>query len=193
MPDLAWMGWVFSGLGCLAVRAITGLFPSSAAACGLSRIDQGVVLFTLSIVQALVGLALSRFRWWMYRPGPILATGACGVGGMYLFSVSRTDAGFCLAAALFGIYSGTFFYYLVFHALVHPDKSSRHVAVNEATVGLTSFIGPLATGLVAKTYTLGTSYQVTAGLLLVAVLVQAALHARIARATTTHARECPNA
>jgi predicted MFS family arabinose efflux permease len=62
MPDLAWMGWVFSGLGCLAIRLVFGAFPSSAATFDLSKPEQGLTLFILSGVQAFVGLWLSGFR-----------------------------------------------------------------------------------------------------------------------------------
>ncbi len=177
MPDLAWMGWVFSGLGCLAARLVYGLYPSSAAALGISRIDQGLTLFVLSAAQAMVGLLLGRFHWWMYRPLPILATGACGVCGLVLFAASRSTASFYLAAGCFGVYSGAFFYYLVFHSLVHPEKSSRYVAVNEATVGLTSLLGPFVGGLIADRYAPRNSYLATAVILLAAVLTQGLLHA----------------
>lgn len=181
MPDLAWMGWVFSGLGCLAARMIFGLFPSSAAECGLLKPQQGLTLFILSAVQACFGLWLGRFYWWMYRPGPVFAAGLLGVGSMLLFSTARAPWMFYLAAAGFGVYSGMFFFYLVFHSLVHPDRSSRYISVNEATVGLMSLTGPFVGGLIADTYELRTSYLATAGMLALAIIVQAVVHARYQR------------
>jgi MFS family permease len=181
MPDLAWMGWVFSGLGCLSVRMINGVFPSSAAACHLSKLDQGLTLFILSAVQACFGLLLGYFRWWMYRPLPILATGAAGIAGLWLFSTAGSAPAFYAAAAVFGLYSGTFFFYLVFHSLVHPEKSARYVAINEVTVGLTSLAGPFLGGLVATNVAVRTPYLMAAVLVLAGVTAQSALHAAAAR------------
>jgi MFS family permease len=184
MPDLAWMGWVFSGLGCLAVRLMFGLFPSSAVAYQIPKFEQGLTLFVLSACQACFGLWLGRFFWWMYRPLPILMAGMLGVGSMVLFSVASAPWMFYLAAAGFGCYSGMFFFYLVFHSLVHPDRSARYVSVNEATVGLMSLTGPFVGGLIAARYTLRTSYLLTAALLLVAVATQAVIHAGYLRRQT---------
>ncbi|MBI4578183.1 MAG: MFS transporter [Planctomycetes bacterium] len=203
MPDLAWMGWVFSGLGCLAIRTIVGLFPSSGAEHAVPRLDQGLTLFILSAVQAVVGLGLARGRWWpltrdrtrgvqerrsrvgrqgwMYRPVPILLTGLCGVVGLCLFATARTPAAFQIAAACFGVYSGAFFYYLVFHSLVHPEKSSRYVGINETVVGLTSLAGPFLGGWIADAYALRTSYLLMAGMVLAAVGTQTMIHALLRR------------
>lgn len=177
MPDLAWMGWVFSGLGCIAVRMIYGLFPSSAAQFDLSRVSTGLTLFLLSGTQATVGLWLGRYRWWMYRPLPILGAGMIGVAGLVMFAVVDGPVGFAVAAVCFGGYCGTFFFYLVFHAIVHPERSSRYVSVNEATVGLTSLLGPFVGGLVADSSTLRTSYLLTAGMIFIAIAAQTLLHA----------------
>jgi MFS family permease len=177
MPDLAWMGWVFSGLGCLAIRLVFGLFPSSAETYHLPEFEQGLTLFVLSAVQAAVGLMLGRYHWWMYRPLPILLAGLIGIAGLCLFATAGSTLAFCLAAMCFGIYSGMFFFYLVFHSLVHPDRSARYVSVNEATVGLMSLAGPFLGGMVADNYALRTSYLLTAGMLAVAVGAQAIIHA----------------
>lgn len=183
LPDLAWMGWVFSGLGCLAARMMFGLFPSSAMDCGLPKVDQGLTLFILSAMQACVGLALGlgRFRGWMYRPTPILVSGLFGAAGLCLFAMARTSAAFYVAAACFGVYSGTFFYYFVYHSLVHPQRSGRYIAINEATVGLTSMVGPFIGGLIADRWTLGASYHVTAGIVIAAIALQTILHVGYAR------------
>lgn len=180
LPDLAWMGWLFSGIGCMAIRMITGLFPSSGVVFALPKDDQGFVLFVLSIAQAGVGLGLSRFRRWMYQPAPILVFGMFGVAGLYLFSTAHSTSSFALAAGCFGVYSGSFFYYLVFHSLAHPQRSGRYVSVNEAVVGLTSIAGPLLGGIVAERLALGTAYLLTAGVLVIAVSVQFTLHRAIA-------------
>jgi MFS family permease len=176
MPDLAWMAWVFGGLGCAIMALIRSLFPSSAAAFGISKPGQGTALLVLSTVQALVGLGLGRGRWWMYRPLPIILFGVCGMAGLGLFAVAGSTLSFCLAAACFGIYSGSFFFYFVFHSLVHPTRAARYVSVNEAIVGLTSIVGPFIGGALADHFGLAVPYLAALVALAVAVQVQAAIH-----------------
>ena len=180
-PDLAWMSWVFGGIGCIAVLMIRGLFASSGEEFAIPKFEQGIILGVLSGVQALVGLALGLGRWWMYRPLPILGFGLCGTAGMVVFALSKTTTGFIIAAVLFGIYSGSFFFYFVFHSLVHPERAAGYVSINEAVVGLTGIIGPLAGGLLADGFTLPTSYMAAAGLVLAGIVTQSMYHARLER------------
>ncbi len=178
MPDLAWMAWAFGGAGCVAVSVIRAAFPTSAFACGISKPEQGIILFILSASQALTGLALSRSRWWMYRPGPVLAFGAAGATGLAMIAFAERPWQFGLGAACFGVYSGSFFFYFVFHSLVHPSRSGAYVSINEAIVGLTSVIGPFAAGFLADHRGLNTPYWAALGLIASAIAVQAAIHGR---------------
>ena len=59
-PDLAWMAWVFGGIGCMTVAVLRSIFPSTAAAYHIPENQQGTVFFVFCAVQALTGLALSR-------------------------------------------------------------------------------------------------------------------------------------
>jgi len=176
MPDLAWMAWVFSGLGCAIVSLIRSVFPSSAAEYAISKPGQGTALMVLSAVQALVGLGLGRGRWWMYRPLPVILFALCGMAGLALFAVARDTLVFCLAGACFGIYSGAFFFYFVFHSLVHPTRAARYVSVNEAIVGLTSIAGPFIGGALGDRFSLSTPYLAALVVLAVAVQIQALIH-----------------
>jgi predicted MFS family arabinose efflux permease len=129
-------------------------------------------------VQALVGLGLGRGRWWMYRPGAILGFGLFGVVGLGLFAAARSPGVYFLGAALFGVYSGSFYYYFVFHSLVHPTRSAHYVSINEAVVGLTSVAGPFIGGAIADRCGIWTPYLASTGVLAVAIMVQAAFHRR---------------
>ncbi len=187
LPDLAWMSWVFGGTGCLVMAVIRSIFPSSGAAYAVSKVDQGRILFVLAAVQACVGLALSRGRRWMYNPVPILIFGTVGVAGLALFGIARTPAVFYAAAALVGIYSGSFYFYFVFHSLVHAHRSARYVSINEAVVGLMGIVGPLAAGHLADRYRLDTPYLTATALLAVAILVQTYIHHHQARRAVVRA------
>ncbi|HSW45285.1 MAG TPA: MFS transporter [Phycisphaerae bacterium] len=180
-PDLAWMAWLFGGIGCIATVIVRGIFPTSGAACDIPKSVQGEILAVFSGVQAVVGLLHSRGRRWMYRPWPILGFGLFGVAALILFAISRTPAGFMLGAACFGVYSGTFFFYFVFHSLVHPEHAGRYISINEAVVGLTGIIGPVLGGLLADTFSLSTPYLIAGGMVFVGICVQASIHARLER------------
>ena len=178
MPDLAWMGWLCGGIGALTFAMMRGVFPSSGSFFHLSRIEQGTVFFIGCGMQALTGLAMMRSRTWMYRPLPLAAFGALGAAGLALFALASRAPMFCLAAACYGVYSGAFFFYLVFHALVHPVKSARYVSFNESVVGATGIAGPLIGGILADRAGLPVPYALGAGLVLLAVATQVVVHGR---------------
>jgi MFS family permease len=178
MPDLAWMAWVFGGAGCLVMALIRSLFPSTGVACGIPKPTQGTTLLILSGTQALIGLIHSRSRTWMYRPLPVLAFGLFGVAGLALFTTAQTPLGFHFAAALFGVYSGSFYFYFVFHSLVHPTRAGRYVSINEAVVGVASLAGPFFGGYLADHRGPPSSYLAALGLTAATVAVQSLFHWR---------------
>jgi len=179
MPDLAWLGWLCAGVGSLVVAILRSYLPSSATIMGISRAEQGVLLALISGSQALTGLFHCRSRMWMYKALPVALFGACGVFALFVFSSSALFLPLALASILFGIYSGSFFFYLVFHSLVHPEHSTCYVAVNEGVVGLTNLIGPMLAGLLAAGFAVTTPYLVSALLVLAAVLFQTGVVLRL--------------
>lgn len=176
MPDLAWLGWVGSGLGIFVISIIRGLFPVSGPRLGFSEFHVGMILAVLSVVQALVGLACIRSRTWMYRPLPILLAGVVGCVGAALFGVTKSLSAQYLAAACYGVYSGMFFFYLVFHSLVHPARSARYVSINESVVGVASILGPILGGVVCDVFSPRESYLLGVLVVVVALVVQTRVH-----------------
>jgi MFS family permease len=179
MPDLAWLGWIGAGVGVIVISIIRGVFPSRAVT-GLHMADstQGTIFFLLSLTQALTGLALCLSRFWMYRPLAVAAFGLVGMAGTLCFGFGTTTPVLYLAAMLFGVYSGGFFFYLVFHALAHPVKSAHYVAINESVVGIGGIIGPVLGGLLADRFGFGVSCLSGVGLVAVVTLFQMAVHQR---------------
>ena len=178
MPDLAWMGWLCGGIGAFTFAMMRGVFPSSGSFFHLTRIEQGTVFFIGCGTQALAGLSLMRSRLWMYRPMPLAAFGTLGAAGLGLFAFATQAPVFYLAAACYGIYSGAFFFCIVFHALVHPVKSARYVSLNESVIGATGIAGPLVGGILADRAGLPIPYALGAGLVLLAAATQVAVHGR---------------
>jgi MFS family permease len=176
MPDLAWLGWLCAGAGCLTVAVLRSYLPSSATAAGIARADQGILLGLLSASQALTGLALCRSRTWMYKALPTALFACSGVAALFIFGCSTRFYPLVIAALLYGIYSGSFFFYLVFHGLVHPEKSTKYVGINETVVGFTAIIGPLLAGVLADGLALSAPYWASAFLVIVILVFQAAVH-----------------
>ncbi|MCK5845515.1 MAG: MFS transporter, partial [Victivallales bacterium] len=178
MPDLAWLGWVCSGVGCVTVAVLRSYLPSSATVAGISRGDQGILLFLISASQALTGLALCRSRTWMYEVVPTALFACCGVAALFVFGLSTSFYPLAAAALFYGIYSGSFFFYFVFHSLVHPEHSTKYIGINESVVGLTAIVGPLLAGFLADGVSVATPYLSSAGLVAVAMIFQAVVHAK---------------
>jgi len=176
MPDFAWLGWLCAGIGCLAFYMIFSLFPSTAKFYAIPKATQGTVIALVSGAQALTGLSLIRSRIWMYLVKPVFVFGLAGIVSLLLFGCSTRAWLFCLAAVCFGIYSGSFFFYFVFHSLVHPSRSSRYVSINETIVGICGIVGPLSGGLIADNFGVGAPYYFAAVLVTMAVCFKALVH-----------------
>lgn len=174
-PDLAWVGWLAGGMGSVSTALVRTLLPYRAAQLEIARADIGLVLAVVSYVLGFSALTLVRSRTWMYKPLPALLTGFAGAAGLLLFALGRDLGSFFLGALLFGVYSGAFFFYLVFHALVHPEKSTRYVAVNELVVGSAGIAGPVAGGLLAGAGGAGAPFFLCAAATLLVALLQAGI------------------
>lgn len=149
MPDLAWLGWIIAGCGTIAVCLVRTLIPYQGTLLDFSKAEIGIILAVVSYVQGITALCLLRGKRWMYRPVPILLAGTAGALALALFGLGGSPAWFYVGAVLYGIFSGCCYFYLVFHSLVHPTRSSHYVAVNETVVGIASILGPIAGGLLS--------------------------------------------
>lgn len=179
MSDLAWLGWIGGGVGVILITLVRAVFPVRAeAVLHLAQSTQGLIFFLISLAQGLTGLVLCRSRNWMYRPMAISAFGLLGVLGLLAFGFGEATLALVAGAVLFGVYSGSFFFYLVFHALVHPQRSSRYVAINESVVGVCSMAGAMIGGWVADRLGFGTLYAGGMLLLLLTLLFQWGIHRR---------------
>jgi DHA1 family quinolone resistance protein-like MFS transporter len=179
MSDLAWLGWIGGGVGVILITFIRAVFPVRAeSVLHLAQSTQGLIFFLISLAQGLTGLVLCRSRYWMYRPMAISAFGLLGVLGLLAFGFGQTTLALVAGAVLFGVYSGSFFFYLVFHALVHPQRSSRYVAINESVVGVCSMAGAMMGGWVADRLGFGPLYAGGMALLLLTLLFQWGIHRR---------------
>ena len=146
-PDLARVGWLVSGIGVLTVAMLRAMEPYRGQKLGFPLEDIGGALALVSYMQAFTALSFFRSRTWMYRPMPAVLAGLSGAASLLLFGFGERIWCFYLAAVLYGLYSGTFYFYLVFYSLVHPEKAPHYVGINELIVGIVSVLGPLLGGM----------------------------------------------
>ena len=178
-PDLAWLGWVSAGVGVITITFVRAVFPvRMETSLHLTQSLQGFLFFLVSLAQALTGLALTQSRYWMYRAKSVAIFGCLGIAGTLVFGFGHSPLVLCSGALLYGIYSGSFFFYLVFHALVHPQRSSQYVAYNETIVGICSMMGAILGGVLADRFGFGTLYASGATMILLALVLQGIIHRR---------------
>lgn len=162
MPDCVWVGWIIGGVGTIAIFVIRCLVPYRANLLAFSRAEAGLVLAAVSFVQAFTALALIKVKTMMYKPLPVVLAGSCGIISLLLFGFSGSLPAFAVAAVLFGMYSGYFYFMFVYHSLISPVNSTRYVAINEIIVGIMGTVGPFAGGLLTTPSTSGTAFPVMA-------------------------------
>ena len=179
LPDLAWLGWICAGIVCAATHIIFSTFPEQGKRFAIPTDQQGMVIATMYTVQAFVGLGLIFSKRWMYLPLKPVLFGLFGIAGLILMGLGNNVWCFFVAAGCVGVYSGAFFFYVVFHALVHPQKAPRNISINEAVVGMAGIMGPIAAGQIGGHYGISVPYHVIAALVCVTIIFQFIINMRI--------------
>lgn len=178
-PDLVLTGYIVGGVGCLVISLVRTMGPfRGVSLLNFPKEDMSLVLSILSFAQAATAFLLIRSREWMYRKIPGILVNLTGLAALLGFGLCTTVTGFMLSALLFGIYSGCFYFLLVFHSLVHPTKSSRYLAGNETIVGFTGIVAPILGGALVTPASSGWSFLVGAILVLTALAGQQIILAR---------------
>ncbi len=171
LPDLMIAAWLLTALGYVAVTMLRTHIPDYCTKIlRMSTLEQGIVVALVSYAQALVGLSFWKLGRRLYHPGPVLIASAGGIAALLIFALTSTWIPYLFAAVLLGGFSGMFCFMCTFHALIHPEKTPRYVAVNETIVGATSTFSPLLGGLLAIRVNFVFPFYLCAGLVLLALL-----------------------
>ncbi len=149
---LAILGWIVGGLGTATVCQIRTMWPKLGSELNLPMEHVAYITALVSYIQGFTALALYRSNEWMFRRFPALLMSVCGVAALLIFTFAHTLACFYLAALLCGIYAGCLYFYLVYHSLAHPERSSFFVAGNEVIVGVVSILSTLTGGLLVDLF-----------------------------------------
>ncbi len=183
-PDFARTAWLAALCGAFAFTLLRQLFPAGAVRLGITEDVQGGVIFTMGLMQALSGIFLGRVVNWMYKPY-LIALGAClGVLGMacFLLAFLGVIGGFGLiiifysGAFLFGLYSGSFYFYTGYHCLVHPSKAGFNIAMNEAMYAIANILALFLGGVIADMFGINVPYLLAGMLIIFFTVIQVRQH-----------------
>lgn len=185
-PDFAKLSWLAALCGSFAFSLVRGLFPAGAVRIGVPEDVQGGVIFCMGLFQAVSGLALTRVLYWMYRPGILAVAGAGGLLGMLCFLTAFLGlvdgntlfAAFFAGATLFGLYSGSFYFYATYHCLVHPSRAGFNVTVCEGMHAIANVVGLLLGGFLADWFGINSPYLLAAVFIGVFTALQIWFHRR---------------
>ncbi|MEO6907774.1 MAG: MFS transporter, partial [Abditibacteriaceae bacterium] len=159
------IGWSIC-FGCnFGMRPISTFIPKFLAEQGHPAWLAGGMLFSLYVMQALIGSQAYKFRSWQYRKTPLLVQQGllllCFIG---LWSISNLFATAIILMVL-GLLFGVSFFWSVYYVSNHP-RSSRNVGVNEALVGVANICGVLASQDVITYYHSDAAYYLMVALVL---------------------------
>ncbi len=177
-PDLAWLAWFGAGVGILVIMVVRGILPVTGVSLHIDRPELGIVFALISMTQGIMGLSFIKSRVWMFKIKPIIFFGLIGAGSLFGFAFAKSLLCLYVCAVCLGVYSGSIFFYFVFHSLVHPTKAPRYIAINEAVVGLVGIIGPLVGGVLVDGLGLSSAYIFGGLMILGAMIFKSVIHYR---------------
>ncbi|MBR2373693.1 MAG: hypothetical protein IKA87_05635 [Lentisphaeria bacterium] len=179
LPDLVWVGYLVSGVGCLTISLVRTMGPfRGVALLNFTKDEMSMIMFIVSLLQSLTGLLMIFSKKWMYKKIPGLLLNGAGILALLGFGFCNSYIGFVISAVFFGIYAGCFYFFFVFHSLVHPTKSAKYIAGNETIVGVSGVVSPVLAGLLVTPASSGWSFFTGAILVIAAMVGQQIMLAR---------------
>ena len=181
-PIYVWIGWLMIFMAMFVQRPIHSFFPAISAKAGISAFVTGLPLFLQMVVQAVIGLAMIRWRHLLYRRTPLgLAQGGAAVLLMVMWRWPTFPVCF-LGISLLGTYAGFIYFCSVYYSS-NSGRRSLNIGVNEFLVGLGSVAGLLISEwFIKRTGNDANMYLVIAVALLISLAAQLAVASRFRRA-----------
>lgn len=179
LPDLVWVGYLVSGVGCLTISLVRTMGPfRGVALLNFTKDEMSMIMFIVSLLQSLTGFMMIFSKKWMYKKVPGLLLNGAGILALLGFGFCNSYIAFVISAVLFGIYAGCFYFFFVFHSLVHPTKSAKYIAGNETIVGISAVVSPILAGALVTPSSSGWSFIAGAILVIAAMVGQQLILAR---------------
>lgn len=180
LPSLSPAIWLSLLLGLTIWNIVTIYWPVQAVQTGASQEVKGLVEFAFALTQAFAALALIYLPGWHHRPRWMLVLGGFGVAALIVLGFLQNNLLFIAGAVLFGVYTGSVFSGMVYHAMIEPQHAIRRVALNETFVGACFLLSSFAAGVFHPAGTpFSTSYLLLAGTLTAGILLQALFARRL--------------
>jgi hypothetical protein len=175
-PGYVLIGWITIFTAMFVQRPLQTFYPALSARDGVMPLLAGLPLFLHMFVQGLTGLAMLRFRAWLYRRLPfVLLQTAAALVFLALWRIPAAYAATALGVALLGLWTGFAYFAAVYYA-GNSGRRSRNIGVNEFLVGLGSFAGLFVSEwFMQRLGNDAVMYAVCAGTLLLSTALQWAL------------------
>jgi MFS family permease len=181
-PSLAGPAWVGLLTGWTFWNVVLIYWAVQAVQLGVSANLKGLVEFVAALAQGLAALGLTYVKGWHHKPFWFVLLGGSGVVALTMLGLQNHQSWFVVGALLYGVYTGSVFSALVYHAMIEESKAVQRVALNETFVGLCFLISsPLASWLHRTGTPFGGTYLLLAAILAAGVGGQAVYINRVNR------------
>jgi len=166
------VGWVIIFTAMFVQKPLVSFFPAIAASEGISSFISSLPLFLNFTIQALVGLAMLKWRGALYRRLPFTVIHLLAAG-LYLAAWKMPTLSVCLPVfGLLGIYFGFAYFCSVYYS---SNSGNRvfNVGINEFLVGTACLLGLFVCEWWMKyTADAASMYAVCAAMLVISAAVQ---------------------
>jgi len=134
-----------------------------------------VLVFSLSLVSAIVFLVMGHTRFWRHRPGILFGIQASAALAFYVLGSTQSLVVMAFCFVLVGLNAGFSFFSSVYYSVSNWQLKHRRTAINEGVVGLGGFTGCLLFGYLAKSYGLSMPFHYTPLMMGAALVAEGAL------------------
>jgi len=170
---LLYLCWLANGMIYFVFNILRNIFPKFAVELEISSANIGLLLFILSLAQGLWFLILNLTERWHHKFFPIALSMLSTFLGLIIIGFSGSLFGFALGFFLIGSSGGMAYFASLYYAIgLKSGLAGTRSAWHEFYLGLGALSGPLLGGVLAHSFGLRSPYLVSAGLVIMVLMVQ---------------------
>jgi len=170
---LLYLCWIANGMIYFVFNILRNIFPKYAVELEISSANLGLLLFLLSLAQALWFIILNLTGRWHFKFWPIAFSMFGTFLGLIIISFFRSLAGFALGFFLIGSSGGMTYFASLYYAIsLKSSLAGTRSAWHEFYLGLGALSGPLLGGVLAHAFGSRSPYLVSAGLVIMVLMAQ---------------------
>lgn len=133
------------------------------------------LVFSLSLVAALMFLAMGRTQGWRHRIGLLFTVQAGAAGAFWVLGNTHSLVVMVLCFVVVGVNSGFTFFSSVYYSVANWQQKHRRTAINEGAVGVGGFAGSILFGYLAGKYGIEMPFHYTPLMMGAALVLQGVL------------------